>query len=111
MSTANPQSEFRIPQSLTVVIVSFNVRYFLEQALRSVKKASEGLEVEVFVVDNASSDGSAEMVRAEHPQVTLHANTSNRGYGTAANQGIASCRALRLTGPGWHICTAATRWR
>jgi GT2 family glycosyltransferase len=47
----------------------------------------------MVVVDNASSDGSAEMVRAEYPWVTLHANKANLGYGAAANQAIASCTA------------------
>jgi GT2 family glycosyltransferase len=48
---------------------------------------------ETVVVDNASSDGSAEMVRAEYPWVMLHANKTNPGYGAAANQAIASCTA------------------
>ncbi|MEM0961471.1 MAG: glycosyltransferase, partial [Bacteroidota bacterium] len=48
---------------VSVVIVTYNVREFLEQALRSVQKASEGLAAEVFVVDNDSADGSVDMVR------------------------------------------------
>jgi hypothetical protein len=50
---------------------------------------------ETVVVDNASSDPSAEMVRTEFPQVKLLVNDTNRGYGAAANQGIDLCRARR----------------
>jgi GT2 family glycosyltransferase len=73
-----------------VVIVNYNTRQHLRESLASAVR--EGAD-EVVVVDNASSDGSAEMVRAEYPRVTLHANPTNRGYGAAANQGIASCTA------------------
>ena len=73
-----------------VVIVNYNTREHLRESLASAVR--EGAD-EVLVVDNASSDGSAEMVRVEFPWVTLHANPTNRGYGAAANQGIASCTA------------------
>ncbi|MFT5748413.1 MAG: glycosyltransferase involved in cell wall biosynthesis, partial [Saprospiraceae bacterium] len=48
---------------LSIIIVNYNVRYFLEQALLSVRRATEGLSAEVFVVDNNSKDDSVEMVR------------------------------------------------
>jgi glycosyltransferase involved in cell wall biosynthesis len=48
---------------LSVIIVNYNVRYFLEQCLLSVKRAIEPIDAEVIVVDNASSDGSVELVR------------------------------------------------
>ncbi|MBI3769759.1 MAG: glycosyltransferase family 2 protein [Deltaproteobacteria bacterium] len=73
-----------------VVIVNYNTRQHLQESLASA--AREGA-AEVVVVDNASSDGSAQMVRAEYPWVTLHANPTNRGYGAAANRGIANCTA------------------
>ena len=60
--------------TLSVIIVNYNVRYFLEQALYSVRKASEGLAVEVFVVDNNSVDSSCDMVREKFAEVTLIAN-------------------------------------
>ena len=59
---------------VSVVIVTYNVREFLEQALRSVEQASAGLTVETFVVDNDSADGSAQMVRERFPDVRLIAN-------------------------------------
>jgi GT2 family glycosyltransferase len=72
------------------VVVNFNTREHLRACLASVI-AEAGSEV--VVVDNASSDGSAEMVRACFPDVVIHANASNIGYGAAANQAIATCRA------------------
>ncbi|WP_420456481.1 glycosyltransferase [Rubrivirga sp.] len=73
---------------VSVVIVTYNVREFLEQALRSVEQASAGLSVETFVVDNDSADGSAQMVRDRFPDVHLVANEENVGFATANNQAI-----------------------
>ncbi|MFT6850282.1 MAG: GT2 family glycosyltransferase, partial [Sphingobacteriales bacterium] len=73
---------------LTVVIVNYNVKYFLEQALYSVRRASQKLEVEVYVVDNTSVDGSNEMVREKFPEVKLIANKENVGFSVANNQAI-----------------------
>jgi GT2 family glycosyltransferase len=73
-----------------VVVVSFNTREHLRACLASVRAEAPG---EVIVVDNASSDGSAEMVRTEFQDAVLHANSTNLGYGAAANQGIRACRA------------------
>ncbi|WP_412060627.1 glycosyltransferase [Rubrivirga sp. IMCC45206] len=73
---------------VSVVIVTYNVREFLEQALRSVEAASAGLSVETWVVDNDSADGSVEMVRERFPNVRLIANEANVGFATANNQAI-----------------------
>lgn len=73
---------------LSVIIVNYNVRYFLEQALLSVRKASQGLEVEVFVVDNNSVDDSVPMVREKFPEVKLIVNNDNPGFSIANNQAI-----------------------
>ena len=54
---------------LSVIIVNYNVRHFLEQCLHAAMKASEGLECELFVVDNASVDGSCPMVREKFHEV------------------------------------------
>jgi GT2 family glycosyltransferase len=77
---------------LTVVIVNYNVRAYLEQCLRTVFTALEGLEGEVFVVDNQSTDGSVDMVRAKFPQVRLIANRDNVGFSRANNQAIREAR-------------------
>lgn len=73
---------------LTVVIVNYNVRYFLEQVLLSVRKATRHIPTEVFVVDNNSVDDSVRMVREKFPEVTLIANTDNPGFSIANNQAI-----------------------
>ncbi len=73
---------------LSVVIVNYNVQYFLEQCLYSVRKASEGLAVEVFVVDNNSVDGSVKMVREKFPEVIVIENKDNVGFSKANNQAI-----------------------
>ncbi|NTV84731.1 MAG: glycosyltransferase family 2 protein, partial [Bacteroidales bacterium] len=73
---------------LSVVIVNYNVIHFLEQCLSSVRRASENLEVEVFVVDNNSVDGSVKMVREKFPEVILIDNKDNTGFSKANNQAI-----------------------
>ena len=73
---------------LSVIIVNYNVRYFLQQCLQSVKKASTNLDVEVFVVDNNSVDRSVEMVQELFPNVKVIANKSNSGFSKANNQAI-----------------------
>ena len=73
---------------LSVIIVNYNVKYFLEQALLSVRKAAEGLLVETIVVDNNSVDGSVALVREKFPEVIFIANKVNTGFSTANNQGL-----------------------
>lgn len=73
---------------LSVIIVNYNVKYFLEQALLSVQKAAVGLDVEVFVVDNNSVDDSVLMVKEKFPEVHLIANKHNPGFSIANNQAI-----------------------
>lgn len=73
---------------ISVIIVNYNVEYFLEQCLNSVYKALENVSGEVFVVDNNSIDGSVEMVRQKFPQATLMANKDNRGFSKANNQAM-----------------------
>lgn len=73
---------------LSVVIVNYNVKYFLEQCLYSVRRASEGLETEVFVVDNNSVDNSTEMLKEKFPEMFLIENRDNKGFSRANNQAI-----------------------
>jgi GT2 family glycosyltransferase len=73
---------------LSVIIVNYNVVYFLEQCLNSVIAASKNLKVEIFVVDNNSVDGSVELVQEKFPQVSLIANKENTGFSRANNQAI-----------------------
>ncbi len=73
---------------LSVVIVSYRVKYFLELALQSVRRASKNIPTQVFVVDNNSSDGSVEFIREKFPDVKLIENTENLGFAKANNQAI-----------------------
>lgn len=73
---------------LSIVLVSYNVRHFLEQALYSVCKAVQGMDAEIFVVDNDSLDDSVAMVREKFPEVQLIANKANTGFSVANNQAI-----------------------
>ncbi len=74
---------------LSIVIVNWNTRDLLAQCLQSVYETVRELEFEVFVVDNASSDGSTTMVKKEFPQVKLIENNENVGFARANNQAIA----------------------
>ncbi len=73
---------------LSVIIVNYNVKFFLEQALLSVRKALAGIDGEVWVVDNNSVDGSVNMLHDKFPDVKLIANTQNTGFAKANNQAI-----------------------
>jgi GT2 family glycosyltransferase len=73
---------------LSIIIVNYNVKYFLEQCLYSVRKASKGLAIEVIVVDNNSVDGSIEMLQEKFSDITLIQNKKNTGFSVANNQGI-----------------------
>lgn len=73
---------------LSIVIVNYNVRHFLEQCLTSVFRAGNGIEMEVFVVDNNSVDGSVSLVAEKFPAVKLIANKENLGFSKANNQAI-----------------------
>ena len=80
------RSDFKY--KISVIVVNYNVEFFLEQCLNSVKKALENVSGEVFVVDNNSIDGSVEMVRLKFPEINLIANKDNRGFSKANNQAI-----------------------
>jgi O-antigen biosynthesis protein len=73
---------------LSVIIVNYNVKHFLEQCLHSVLKASRNLYTEIFVVDNHSADGSTQLVREKFPNVILIENKENVGFSKANNQAI-----------------------
>lgn len=86
---------------LSVIIVNYNVRYFLEPCLKSVHNAMTGMDAEVIVVDNNSVDDSVKMVREQFPWVKLIANEDNLGFSKANNQGIriASGKYVLLLNP------------
>jgi O-antigen biosynthesis protein len=73
---------------LSIVIVNYNVAYFLEHCLYSVRNALKGIEAEIFVVDNNSVDNSIAMLKEKFPEVILIANKDNVGFSRANNQAI-----------------------
>lgn len=73
---------------LTIIVVSYNTRELLAACLESVSKAARGLNYEIIVVDNASRDGSAEMVARQFPAAKLISNFDNQGFARANNQAI-----------------------
>ncbi|MBD3225860.1 MAG: glycosyltransferase, partial [Caldithrix sp.] len=77
---------------ISVIIVSYNVREFLEHALHSVERALNGISSEVFVVDNASVDGSGQMVKKRFPDVHLIESDTNLGFSAANNLALKKAR-------------------
>ena len=77
---------------LTVVIVNYRVKYLLEQTLRSVEEAMQGMTGEVIVVDNLSMDDSIAFSRERHPDVTFIENQENVAFARANNQAIMQAR-------------------
>lgn len=73
---------------LTVIIVSYNVKSYLSQCLDSLRRATQGLEAEICVIDNHSKDLTVEMLRRDFPDVRLIASNSNRGFARANNIAI-----------------------
>jgi GT2 family glycosyltransferase len=83
----------RSKPDISLVIVSWNTRDLLRACLKSVLENSTRLQLEVFVVDNASTDGSAEMTRSEFAEVCLVENSANVGFARANNQALPKCTA------------------
>ena len=73
---------------LSIIIINYNTKKFLEECLKSVFEKMKNIDYEVILTDNGSSDGSAEMVKANFPQVKFIENDENLGFSKANNQGI-----------------------
>jgi GT2 family glycosyltransferase len=87
-----------MPVDVSIIIVNWNVRELLASCLRSLFEVG-GLPaqaMQVIVVDNASADGSAALVRADFPQVQLIANADNVGFGAANNQVLPLCQGRQV---------------
>jgi N-acetylglucosaminyl-diphospho-decaprenol L-rhamnosyltransferase len=87
-SQQNDSAPCELPCDLAVVILNYNTCQLLRDCLHSVQRQRHNLRMCVYVVDNASTDGSAEMVRHEFPKVQLIANTANVGYSAGNNIGL-----------------------
>lgn len=77
---------------VSIIVVAWNVRDFLQKCLESIYKETKGIEFEVIYVDNASEDKSVEMVREHFPEVNIIQNTQNKGFAEANNQGIEAAK-------------------
>lgn len=73
---------------LSIIIVNYNVKHFLEQCLYSVLKATAGMEAEIIVIDNNSSDNSIDYLQPRFACVRFQANSGNLGFAKACNQGV-----------------------
>lgn len=82
---------------LSVIILNYNVRYFLEQCVLSVQKALEGIDGEIIVIDNHSSDDSCAMIKALFPNIKLIENKENLGFPKGNNIGVTQAQ-------GEYIC-------
>ena len=86
---------------VSIIIVNWNTREMLKECIRSVISNCKDIDIELLVVDNNSSDGSADMVRGEEGPITLIANDENLGFALANNQGmkIAKGKYVMLLNP------------
>ena len=75
-------------KKICIVIVSYNVCQLLDECLQSVKRALQGIDGEIYVVDNLSTDGTVETLQPRHPDVHFIANQENVGFARANNQAI-----------------------
>lgn len=73
---------------LSIIIVNYNVKEFIQNLIQSIYKASTSISCEVIIVDNASTDGSVEFLHDKFPEVQIIANKNNLGFSKANNQGI-----------------------
>ena len=88
----SPFMQVAIEMDVSIVIVSWNTRDILRECLASLSAETRDVSFEVVVVDNASNDGSPDMVKCEFPEVILLENGENRGFAAANNQGITIAR-------------------
>jgi len=73
---------------ISIIIVNYNVKEFVLNLLESLKKAVVSLNTEIIIVDNASDDGSVEVLKDKHPDIKLISNKKNVGFGAANNQAL-----------------------
>jgi len=86
---------------VSIIIVNWNTKDILRDCLNSIHRETQGIQFETILIDNASTDGSVEMIKKDFPQVILIENQDNRGFAAANNQGmkIAQGRYVLLLNP------------
>ena len=75
-------------KKLTIIIVSYNVRQYIDQCLQSVEKAMQGIDAEIMVVDNKSQDDTVAYIGEHYPRVRVIESGDNLGFARANNMGI-----------------------
>lgn len=78
--------------NVSIIIISYNTCALLRDCLASVREKARGIDYEIFVVDNASNDGSCAMIERDYPDIHLIKNCENRGFAKANNQAIRMAR-------------------
>lgn len=81
---------------LSIIIVNYNVKQLLKECLHSVISASQGIDSEIWVVDNNSKDGSVEMLQNDFPTIKLITNNNNPGFSKANNQAIRKAKGKHI---------------
>jgi N-acetylglucosaminyl-diphospho-decaprenol L-rhamnosyltransferase len=81
---------------VSVIVVNYNTAHLLGRMLSALEDGRGGLTLQVIVVDNASTDGSVEVLRSEHPSVELIENSTNMGFGRANNQALGRVRGRHV---------------
>ena len=84
------------PIQVSIIIVNYNVRDFIMHALQSIKRALNNISNEIIVVDNASVDGSVEVIKRNFPNVILIENAKNIGFAAANNIALRQARGIYL---------------
>src|ERR1700733_13853453 len=99
-----------VPEA-SILIVSFNTRDLLRECVQTVQRESSGVSYEIIVIDNASRDGSADMVEAEFPEARLIRSQINLGFAAANNRGfeIARGRYIVLLNSDAFLCPGTLR--
>ena len=82
---------------LSIIILNYNVRYFLEQCIKSVQQAITNIDAEIIVVDNNSNDGSDVLMQTKFPEILYLKNKENLGFSKGNNIGVANAK-------GKYIC-------
>jgi len=90
-------SHYICPMQLSIIILNYNVRFFLEQCVLSVQAALQHIDGEIIVVDNNSSDASCQMMKTRFPNIKLIENKENTGFPKGNNIGVAEAK-------GEYIC-------
>jgi N-acetylglucosaminyl-diphospho-decaprenol L-rhamnosyltransferase len=92
IATPMSSSEVQMPPDLTVIVVSYNTEHLLSRMFEALEASRGALRLQIICVDNASRDGSVQLLLARYPNVELIRNKTNVGFGRANNQAIPSIR-------------------